>query len=236
LSRELAAFFLVPPPKRPGRNVPRGDGHPVIVFPAFLYSDNMTRPLRRYLDACGYRTRGWGLGRCLEPSNEVLEGTAALVAETAQHYGRKVSLIGISLGGILAREAARRHPQLVRQVITLCSPFRLPTASNAEVFFRLLSANHTDAFAHLLPTLSVPPPVPTTSIYTRADGIVAWQSCLNPETPLSENIEVTGAHGTISRNRKALAIVAERLAQSEGSWRPYRDQAREIPRKTAAIA
>ena len=217
---ELRAFLLDPPPSPPAPTTARGDGHAVLVFPPFLCGDGATRLLRRYLEACGYVVYGWGRGRNLGPSDGVLEGTARLVAETSARCGGRVSVVGVSLGGVFAREAAKRHPECVRRVITLCSPFRLPTASTVAALFRLCAARHNDAFAHLLPTLAEPPPVPTVAVYTRDDGIVAWQSCLNPEAPDVENIEVAGAHATIARNRHALAILADRLARPGASAQP----------------
>ena len=212
---ELMHLLLDPPPPPPASTTPRGDGHPVLVFPPFLCGDAATRLLRRYLEACGYVAYGWNLGRNLGPSDAVLDGTARLLAETSARHGRRASVIGVSLGGVFAREAAKRHPQCARRVITLCSPFRLPTASAVAPIFRLCTARHGDAFAHLLPALAEPPPMPTTAVYTRRDGIVAWESCLNSEAPEVENLEVAGAHATIARNPQVLAILAERLAGPE---------------------
>jgi pimeloyl-ACP methyl ester carboxylesterase len=213
---EFGAFVRDPQPEVPAPGTPKGDGHPVLVFPPFMCGDGMTQPLRRWLEACGYAAEGWGMGVNLGPTEAVLAGITRLVVAAQTRHGRKVSIVGLSLGGILAREAAKRHPDAVRRVITLCSPFRLPTAANVEFPFRLLVSRHGAAFAHLLPGLAAPPPVPTTAIYTRDDGIVAWQSCLNPEdAPDAENVEVSGAHGTIDRNPRALAVLADRLARPE---------------------
>jgi pimeloyl-ACP methyl ester carboxylesterase len=227
---ELSAYLFDPLPPPPGPDVPRGDGHPVLVFPPFLHTDAMTRPLRFYLTALGYRVHGWGVGRLLAPSDAVLAKSAEMVASLCRRHAEKVSLVGISLGGILAREAARRQPACVRQVVTLCSPFRLPTASNLELPFRLATAQHAGAFQHLLPSLALPPPVPTSAIFTQRDGIVAWESCLNDESAFAENIEVEGAHSTISRNPQALAILADRLAQMRGTWRKFRAPQRRTSR------
>jgi pimeloyl-ACP methyl ester carboxylesterase len=216
----MRAFLLDPPPGLPQPEVPRGDGHLVLVFPPFLFGDGMTRPLRRYLDACGYETHGWGLGRNLGPSDAIMEGGADRLAELHASTGRRVSLVGVSLGGLFAREAAKRHPLCVRRVITLCSPYRLPIASNMEPVFRLLAERHSHNFAHLLPTLAVPPPVPTTSVYTKDDGIVNWRSCADPDDPEADNVEVQGAHATIGRNPRALAVMTERLARPEGCVEP----------------
>ena len=218
---EFAAYLFDPLPPPPGPDVPRGDGHPVLVFPPFLHSDAMTRPMRDYLTVLGYRAHGWGAGRLLAPSDAVLARSAEMVASLCRRHAEKLSLVGISLGGILAREAARREPACVRQVVTLCSPFRLPTASNLELPFRLATARHARTFQHLVPSLALPPPVPTSAIFTRRDGIVAWESCLNDESAFAENIEVEGAHSTISRNPQALSILADRLAQVRGTWRKF---------------
>jgi pimeloyl-ACP methyl ester carboxylesterase len=219
---ELKAFLTDPLPGAPAAEGPRGDGHPVLALPPLLCGDRLTRPLRAYLEACGFAPYGWELGRNLGPSPALQAGVLRRLAELHAHHRRKVSLVGISLGGIQAREAARRHPEMVRQVVTLCSPFRLPTASLVAPLLRLILARHAAFLALHLDEVAEPPPLPTTALYSRDDGIVAWQSCLNPETALAENIELVGAHTTIGRNRAALALLVERLAQPEGVWRPYR--------------
>jgi len=111
--------------------------------------------------------------------------------------GRPVSLVGVSLGGVFARQLARDHPGVVRQVVTLGSPFR-PREEG-------------------LPPL----PVPSTAIYTRGDGIVGWQSCLDREGPTSENVEVPGSHCGLGHNPIAVRVVTDRLAQPEGTWQPF---------------
>jgi pimeloyl-ACP methyl ester carboxylesterase len=219
---ELRAFLLDPLPAPPGPDTPRGDGHPVLVLPPLLCGDGLTRPLRAYLAACGFVPYGWELGRNLGPSQALQAGVLRRLAQIAQHHQGKLSLVGISMGGIQAREAARRHPELVRQLVTICSPFRLPTASPISPLLRLFLARHVEFLSAYLAEVAEPPPLPTTALYSRSDGIVAWQSCLNPESPLAENIEIEGAHVTVGRNPMALALLAARLAQPEGAWRPHR--------------
>jgi hypothetical protein len=109
----------------------------------------------------------------------------------------------------------------VRQVITLCSPIQPPIAANVELIFRLLSPWHSARVPELWTDLPTPPPVPTTAIYTSTDGVVSWQSCRDVAGPERENIAVAGCHTTMARNAGALVIVADRLAQPEGAWRPY---------------
>ena len=220
-----AAAHLVPP--RPGmvasalKAAPRGDGHPVIVVPSFLRGDGHTAPLRRFLAGCGYRVEGWGLGTNLGPTAAALEGIETLLGAVHRRHRRKVTLIGHSLGGVIARELAKQHPEQVRQLLVLASPIRLPTASPLEPVYRLLARWHSIDAAGSADELNAPPAVPVTAIYTKSDGIVAWQSCREVEGDCRESIAIRGAHGTMVRNLAAWRIIADRLAQPEGEWRPY---------------
>ena len=220
-----AVSALTPTPRRAAalvrRAAPHGDGHPVLVLPAFLHGDRFMLPLRRFVGELGYGVSAWGLGLNVGPTDAVLHGIERRLDDLVAQHGRKASLIGASLGGAIARELAKRRPDAVRQLITLASPIRLPTASPMEPVYRLLSRWHSASSRGLPAVLNEPAPVPTTAIYTRSDGIVAWQSCLEAEGPERESIEVTGPHSTIARNPAAWRIVADRLAQPEGRWRPY---------------
>jgi len=221
LWREAVALFRDPPPPPPDAAWPQGDGHVVLVLPPFLCTDRVTRHLRNWLDALGYASRGWELGRCLTPSEAVVSACAERIEALARRERGRLSLLGISLGGVIAREAAKRRPLDVRQVITLCSPFRPAIARRAEPIFRLAARGRSEAFGAYLTALGTPPPAPTSAFFTRSDGIVPWQSCLNGESALAENIEIEGAaHATISRHPEVLATLAERLAQQDGAWRP----------------
>jgi pimeloyl-ACP methyl ester carboxylesterase len=221
-----AAAHLVPP--RPGmvaralRNAPRGDGHPVLVVPSFLRGDGHTAPLRRFLAGCGYAVYGWGLGTNIGPTSVALEGIDRLLDDIRAKHGQKVSLIGHSLGGVIARELAKQKPAQVRQLILLASPIQLPTASPLEPVYKLLSRWHRIDAAASIEQLNTPPLVPVTAIFTRSDGIVAWESCVEIAGPQRENIEVRGTHGTMVRNTRAWRVIAERLAQQEGHWQPRR--------------
>jgi pimeloyl-ACP methyl ester carboxylesterase len=195
--------------------VPRGDGHPVIVLPAFFCSDGMTRGFRQWLAALGYAVEGWGRGVNLGPTAAAVTAVDRLLRLSTEATGSKASLVGVSLGGVLARALANAHPDRVRRVITVCSPFRLPTASPLEPIYRALKPLHSGR--HLLVLagqLREPPPVPTTAIYSPRDGVVAWRSCLDEPGPERENIAVDGAHTTMLANPRTLRIIAERLARS----------------------
>jgi pimeloyl-ACP methyl ester carboxylesterase len=221
-----AAAHLVPP--RPGmvaralRNAPRGDGHPILVVPSFLRGDGHTAALRRFLAGCGYAVYGWGLGTNIGPTSAALDGIERLLDDIRAKHGQKVSLIGHSLGGVIARELAKQKPGQVRQLILLASPIQLPTASPLEPVYKLLSRWHRIDAAASIEQLNTPPLVPVTAIFTRSDGIVAWKSCVEVAGPQRENIEVRGTHGTMVRNTRAWRVIAERLAQQEGHWQPRR--------------
>src|SRR5439155_5325470 len=180
-------------------SLPRGDGHPVLVIPALFSSDRMTRSFRNQLAALGYRVEGWGTGINIGPTQSAWDITAERLRAMASQTGQSVTIIGHSLGGVLARALASERPELVRRVITICSPFRLPTASRLEPLYRMLSPWHIDEEV-LLSRIAAPPPIPTTAIYTRRDGIVAWSSCIDTPVPGRENVAIDGAHATILGN------------------------------------
>jgi pimeloyl-ACP methyl ester carboxylesterase len=192
------------------RRAPRGDGHPVLVLPGWLASDWSTRALRGFLRARGYYAHGWKLGWNLGPSATLIDGLGARFRELRERHGQPLSIIGWSLGGIYARELARRHAADVRQVITLASPFRDPYATTAA---RLLGRRTGAKDAERQQRLRTPPPVPCTSFYSRSDGIVAWQSCLDEASPSTENVEVQSSHCGMGHHPTVLLAIAERLAR-----------------------
>lgn len=215
---ELSAFFSMMPLLR---LTPRGDGHPVLVLPGLAASDMSTQPLRVFLRQRGYRAHGWKQGSNLGPRPGVEEEMQRRLAELFNRYQRKVSVIGWSLGGVYARELARRTPNYVRSVITLGSPFSGdPHANNAWRLYERVSQRKVEDWPDR-DRMKTPPPVPATAIFTRSDGIVAWQGCLERDGPTSENIEVEGSHCGLGHNPLALYAIADRLAQREGRWKKF---------------
>jgi len=200
----------------------RGDGHSIMVFPGLSASDATTFPLRGYLGSLGYLTEGWSQGFNFGPRAGVLETAKRGLATAYERSGRKVSLIGWSLGGVYARELAKEMPEAVRCVITLGTPFAGPPKStNAWRIYELTSGRAIDR-EHENYDLPAAPPVPTTSIYSRSDGIVAWQGSIqDPDHPQTENIEVVASHIGLGLNPSAWWALADRLAQPEGQWRPF---------------
>ncbi len=202
------------------RMTPLGDGHPVLVLPGLAASDVSTRPLRGFLKERGYAAHGWAMGRN-DGRQKAVTDLVKKVKELKASHGRKVSLIGWSLGGVFAREMAKRAPDDVRLVITLGSPFTgNPKATNAWRLYQFLSGRKVgDPRVH--DPLREPPPVPTTSIFSRTDGVVAWQCSVENPGPLTENIEVHGSHCGLGHNPLAVYAIMDRLAQPEGKWAPF---------------
>jgi pimeloyl-ACP methyl ester carboxylesterase len=216
---ELAAFVGALPLLR--LITPAGDGHPVLVLPGLLASDTSTRALRGFLKNQGYGAHGWRQGRNLGPRDGVEELLLDRINELSDRYGRKVSLVGWSLGGLYARQAAKRAPDAVRLVITLGSPFTgHPRATNAWRVYEYASGHRADE-PHFAGPLSEPPPVPTTSIFSRTDGICAWQCCVEREGAWTESIEIEGSHCGLGHHPAAVYAIADRLAQPEGAWTPF---------------
>jgi pimeloyl-ACP methyl ester carboxylesterase len=221
---ELGSYYLSTPFLK---RLPRGDGHPVLVLPGLGASDFSTKPLRSFLADRGYDAHAWGLGRNFGLRDGVLEGMVERLDEIYTETGEKVSLIGWSLGGIFARELAKMFPEKVRSVISLGSPHSGdPRATNAWRFYEFV-AGHSVEEPPIETLLHKAPPVPTTSVYTKTDGVVAWQNChqTKPVCPKKakqvENIQVEASHCGLGVNPAVLYILADRLAQREGKWRPF---------------
>lgn len=218
---ELNATLLMAPALL---TAPRGDGHPVLVLPGLLASDVSTLILRRYLDLLGFSTHPWGFGRNTGGVYSMRDKLGKLLASVHAATGRKVSLVGWSLGGVYARDLALRMPDMVRYVVTLGSPFAGDiTATNAKRVYEMVSGETIeDADMKDIQSLSGDLPVPTSSLFTRSDGIVNWRTCLVRESDTAENIEISlASHIGIGVNAAALWAVADRLAQPEGHFAPF---------------
>ncbi len=230
---ELAAFPLTLPLLR---GLPRGDGHPVMVLPGFSADDTTTKVLRYFLKKQGYSVQTWGFRRNTGLAGNIEERVAERVKKLAQRSGRKVSLVGHSLGGLISRYVAHDLPDCVRQVITVGSPNGLDPkgsnvsnflarsygAANPEIMIRGANLHMTKA---RLERWRNSPMVPLTSIYSRTDGIVHWSSCLDPEDhEFSQNVRVPSSHIGMVHHPMTLWVIADRLAQPEGEWRAFREQ------------
>lgn len=202
---------------------PRGDGHPVLVLPGLTTGDSSTVALRRFLRSKGYRVHGWNMGLNLGPRPGVEAGLIGLVESLYARYDRKISIVGWSLGGIYARQLGKLMPNKIRQIVTLGSPFGgSPRATNAWRVYQMASGQSVeDGERHMGGRIVDPPPVPCTAIYSRTDGICAWQNCIEKRSDIAENIEVKASHCGLGHHPAAVYAIADRLAQPEGKWTKF---------------
>ena len=204
-----------------------GDGHPVIVYPGLGAGSMNTSQLRNFLRHAGFEAHDWGGGVNIGHEGEFddwLDRLASNAREVqARHDGRTVSLIGWSLGGIFAREIAKRAPDAIRTVITLATPFSaLGDSTHAGALYKMLNGDAGRLAPGVERRLRQSPPVPTTSIYSKSDGIVNWRGCIEKRSPSTESVEVEASHMGMVNHPDVLRIIANRLAQPEGRWRPLR--------------
>ncbi len=209
--------------------LPRGDGHPVAVFPGLGASDLSTLPLRRFLRGLGYTPYAWRQGFNFGPKAGVLDACRAELRRVVDLHSAPVSLVGWSLGGLYARELAKELGAEARCVVTLGTPFAgHPRSTNAWRFYELVSRQRVEdpTLAAQLKQIRTPPRCPTTSIYSKSDGVVAWRASLNAPGPLVENIQVHASHIGMGLNPLALLAVSDRLAQDPARWQPFDPQGR----------
>lgn len=217
---ELASFYALRPLLK---TLPKGDGHGVLVLPGFMASDSSTAPLRSLLGDLGYQAEGWGLGRNVRVDNARVAAMGELVDRLADSTGRTISLVGWSLGGVFARELAKQAPDKVRLVISLGSPISDDrNHTNARRLFEWLNGHEPEPMqGGRFRNLGEAPPVPTTSILTRSDGVVHWRGSVQEQGEQTENIEVIASHCGLGVNPAAVYAIADRLAQKEGTWAPF---------------
>ncbi len=221
---EFGSFFALAPVLLP--LLPRGEGQPVLVLPGFFSTDASTAPLRWLLGHLGYPTYGWDMGRNLGPTDQVLDGLVDRVDELVQTHGEPLSIVGWSLGGIYARDMARLAPDHVRDVVTLGSPIQMEEpdeTSTLSPLHELLRESYSDkvVLPRIPDRVREPLPVPSTAVYSRTDGIVAWADCLDIVDEHHDNVEIYGSHCGLGYNPAAMVVIADRLAQSPGFWEPF---------------
>lgn len=183
-----------------------------MLLPGLFNSDRSLFVLRRYLDRLGYRADGWGLGRNL--GVRTVGPDAERLVERLLAIGEPVSLVGVSLGGILARLMAHRHPELVREVVTVASPYAGDArATNVWRAFQLVTGERLDDPAVIARSAAIaqPLPVPATAIWSASDGLVSGAICHDPS---ARSIEVRSSHYLAQMRPEVLIAVAEALASS----------------------
>jgi pimeloyl-ACP methyl ester carboxylesterase len=206
LSSSLVVDALVPAPDE-------GQGRPVLVFPGFFSPDAATRRCRSHLDRLGYRAHGWGLGRNVGLTDEIIDGVLARLEEVHTQHGEPVSVVGWSFGGLLARWVAHQRPDLVRQVVCLGSPYR-PEGEHTRTtpLFERTARTHglSTRALEVVETLRRPLPVPVTAIWSKTDGIVNWRGCALDESE-GTNVAVLSSHVGLLSNPLALAALSRSL-------------------------
>jgi len=197
------------------RTAPKGDGSPVMVIPGFATDDSWTESLRTFLDDVGWRVRGWQIGRnngrVPELIPKVIERTAAFAADN----GAPVRLVGWSLGGFLAREAARERPEVIDRVVTLGAPIIGGPKYTASAPMYVKKGYDLDAIeADVEARERDPIRVPVDAVYSRTDGVVAWRACIDRHTPRVRHHEVVSSHLGLVASAPVFRLVAELLAES----------------------
>ncbi len=227
---ELGAFYAMRPLLS---SLPKGDGHPVVVLPGFMATNSSTTPMRSLLKQLGYEAHGWDSGRNVLVNEALIGRLESQLSRLYEQTGRTISLIGWSLGGVLARELAKINPDIIRTVISLGSP--ISDDRNHTNAARLFSFFNGDAPEKMrggqFSGLDIAPPLPTTSIWTKTDGIVHWRgSVQHPHNTIgntpTENIEVYASHCGLGVNPSVMIALADRLSQREGDWAPFEAQPR----------
>jgi pimeloyl-ACP methyl ester carboxylesterase len=222
LPLEAAGYCMLRPLLR---RVGAGDQHPVLLLPGFGADDHSMRPLRAVLRSQGYWAHSWRLGRNIGPTASIVDGMRERLHELHDRHDRSVTLIGQSLGGIYARALAREDPSAVRQVISLGSPYRMVDGDRSAVQAMWERVRHLHdgelAYAELREEDRPPLLVPSTSIYSRTDGVAPWHTCIDAAREQCENIEVRGSHIGMAVNPAVVLAILDRLGQPAGQWRPF---------------
>lgn len=207
------------------QNTAKADGHPVMVLPGFMTTKSSTKLLREHIAKLGYTVYDWGMGRNLGKM-EYLAALVERLEKIQKKHNQKVSLIGWSLGGVFAREIAKAKPELIRQVITLGSPFQdITHPNNVAWIYTLISGGKRveDTDWALLDNMPNPAPVPTTAIYTKEDGIVPWHVCMErKEDEWHQNVQVRGSHFGLGVNTSVFWIIADRLTYDRDNWQHFK--------------
>jgi len=195
---------------------PRGHGQPILLLPGYGAGDGSTLILKSYLRLLGYRVRGWGLGRNSGDVPDLLPRVLKRIMSFARRTQQEVRLIGWSLGGYLAREAARERPDLVRLVITLGTPVvggPKYTVVARRFHRRGIDIAAIEAEIELRNQISLRTPV--TAIYSRADAVVAWEACIDQNGSDVEHVEVRTTHLGFGFSAEVYKIIAQRLANDD---------------------
>jgi pimeloyl-ACP methyl ester carboxylesterase len=215
LAREMVALTqaTLAPPDFP-EDAARGNGQPVIVIPGFLAPDMSTTRLREFLIRQNFRPVSWTSGLNLGPLRRVMGDLQNQICDLADATGQPVALVGVSLGGTTARQAAKCCPARVARVITLVSPIRMPVTTPLAPLAQAAALLWDAEEVRDLALIAEPPPVPLTAIISRDDGIIDWEASRPAPAPNVEVVEIRGSHMSICSNPQVQRIIADRLARN----------------------
>lgn len=203
-----------------------GSSHTTIVIPGFSTTNNSTAFLRKVLELNHHKAIEWVIHRNMGFDQKTMEESSKQILETADKSGKKVNIVGQSLGGCYARALANKHPDHVNMIITLGSPINgiglinKHTIENYNEAVGLVDAaviQHTEYFETFYPN----PPCPVTSIFSKNDGVVHWSQSLITERKHSENIEIDSSHFGMGFNYDTLKIITDRLVQPPHNWKKW---------------
>lgn len=195
------------------KKLPRGNGEPVLVLPGFGTDDSATWLLRQFLSTMGYQVQGWKLGLNRGHIKRLIPLIKDLVRIYHHFYERPLKLVGWSLGGYLAREAAREVPEWVEQVITMGTPvIGGPKYTITSNWYRLQGYDLDRLEAFIEERKSCPLTVPVTALYSQQDGIVNWEACIDPNDASTTYIEVSTTHFGFAFSPDVFTILARTLS------------------------
>ncbi len=202
-----------------GKGVPRGHGRPILLIPGFLAGDSSLSVMNDWLHRVDYHSELPGITLNVRYSEIVLKSLTLRLVDLYAWMGMRVTLVGHSRGGILAKVLSHRHPQMVERVVTLGSPLGDPFDLHPLTLAGVRIAQAVNLFRYartasvekrFLRDLAADAAVPITSIYSKSDGIVHWEACLRPDV---EAVEVDGSHVGLGVNREVYAVLARLLAE-----------------------
>ncbi len=194
---------------------PRGEGKPVMLIPGYRADESSMRPLRRYLEFLNYDVYDWGRGRNLGDVDAYVDHVGERAREIQREVdGQAVTLIGWSLGGVIARETARLHPEVVREVITMGTPIvggpKYTAVANRFAEIANIDLDEFEKEVHERNLIGIKQPV--TAIYSKTDGVVGWRACIDIYNAHARNIEVNCSHFGLGANSRVWRIIADALA------------------------
>ena len=200
---------------RDWRTLPKGEAtqpRSAVLVPGFGASALSMKVIERALRRRGHRAYEWGQGRNDGKVQELLPRVIDRCEQVARAHGGPIEVIGWSLGGYLAREAARDRPDLVRKVITLGSPvIGGPSYTTVARWYEARGYDLSEIRQLVAERFEKPLDVPIIAVYSKRDGIVSWQACIDEWSPDVRHLEVSATHFSMGSSPDVLSIILDEL-------------------------